>query len=79
LALTTGLREGELFGFKWSDLDLEAARLTVNHALAYTKRKKGESGERYTLKGPKTIGSRGTIDLPTVAITALLDHPANAG
>jgi len=53
---------------------LENCRLTVNHALAHTKRKKGEEGERFVLKGPKTIGSRRTIEIPKVAVDALRRH-----
>ena len=29
LAITTGLRQGELFGLRWEDVDLEAGRLSV--------------------------------------------------
>jgi integrase len=74
LALMTGMREGELFGLRWMDLHLDANRLTVNHSLAHTKRKKGEEGERVVLKGPKTANSRRTIELPAIAVTALREH-----
>jgi integrase len=30
VAVTTGMRRGELLGLRWSDIDLKAARLTVN-------------------------------------------------
>ena len=72
--ITTGLRKGELLGLKWPDLDLEGARLTVHHSLQFTKRRQGEEGQRWVLKGPKTAGSRSTIDLPTVAVEALQRH-----
>jgi integrase len=74
LAITTGMREGELFGLKWSDVNLDAASITVNHAIAQTKRKKGEAGDRFVLKGPKTEGSRRTIEIPAVAVTALREQ-----
>jgi integrase len=74
LALTTGMREGELFGLTWPDIDVDHSKLTVNRALAYTKRRKGEPGERHVLKAPKTLGSRRTIELPRVAIEALERH-----
>jgi integrase len=77
LALTTGMREGELFGLKWTDLHLGASRLTVNHSLAHTKRKKGEDGPRIVLKSPKTVGSRRTIELPSIAVGALREHQGN--
>ncbi|MEP7354261.1 MAG: site-specific integrase [Acidobacteriota bacterium] len=74
LALVTGMREGELFGLKWSDLDFSRSRLTVNHSLAHTKRRKGEPGERFSLKGPKTMGSRRTIEIPDISVAALQRH-----
>jgi integrase len=33
VAVTTGVRRGELFGLRWSDIDLRAGRLTVNQSL----------------------------------------------
>ncbi len=74
LALTTGMRAGELFALMWSDVNLDTCRLTVNRALAQTKRKKGEEGERFILRNPKTFGSRRTIDIPKVAVEALRRH-----
>jgi integrase len=37
LAVTTGLRQGELLGLKWEDVDLEARLLRVCRTLATTK------------------------------------------
>jgi integrase len=74
LAITTGMREGELFGLKWPDINIDKSRVTVNNALTHTKRKKGEDGERFHLKGPKTQGSRRTIDIPEIAVVALRKH-----
>jgi len=74
LALTTGMREGELLGLKWTDLDLDGSRLTVNHSLAHTKRRKGDACERITLKGPKNVGSRRTIELPEITLIAMREH-----
>ncbi len=34
LALRTGLRQGELFGLRWEDVDLVAGRLMVNQAIS---------------------------------------------
>jgi integrase len=36
LALRTGLRQGELLGLGWGDLDLAAGHLTVRRTLART-------------------------------------------
>ena len=65
LGITTGLRKGELLGLNGSDLDLDNTRLTVHHSLQFTRRRKGEEGPRWTLKGPKTAGSAGPLNLKT--------------
>ena len=36
LALTAGLRQGELIALKWSDLDVEQGRLTITETVSYT-------------------------------------------
>jgi integrase len=64
LALTTGLRPEELYGLRWTDLDLEKRRLTVNQVIAQSRRKKGERVNRYHVGPPKTDKSRRTIDFP---------------
>ena len=61
VAVTTGMRRGELLALRWSDIDPKAALLTVNQSL---ERIKGKFG----FKSPKTKTSRRTITLP--AITA---------
>jgi len=67
VAVTTGMRRGELLGLRWSDVDLKAARLTVNQSL---ERVKGKT----TFKSPKTSGSRRTITLPALTVEALKEH-----
>lgn len=37
LALTTGMRKGELLALQWQDIDLENGMITVKHSLQYTK------------------------------------------
>jgi integrase len=56
LALTTGLRQGELLGLKWEDIDLEAGKLRVRRTLATAK-----GGP--VLTAPKTKSSRRTVRL----------------
>jgi len=67
LSLTTGVRRGELLGLRWSDIDLETGRVTVNQAL---ERIKGKT----TFKSPKTITSRRAITLPAACVSALREH-----
>lgn len=49
LAITAGLREGELLGLRWEDVDLEAGKLSVRQqltrtrdGLSFTVRKRGK-------------------------------------
>jgi integrase len=66
LALTTGLRIGELLGLKWSDIDLDARRLRVSRQL-----QRGQEGLIFT--EPKAA-SRRTVDLPARTVEALKRH-----
>jgi integrase len=61
-----------VLGLRWSDIDLKAARLTVNQSL---ERLKGKT----TFKSPKTSGSRRTITLPALTVEALKEHRAQQG
>lgn len=79
LAITTGLRPGEQFALRWSDIDLDGLRLTVNRALRRTKIKKGEEGQRVYFGSPKTKGSRRTIEIPRVLAEALRKHRTAQG
>jgi integrase len=71
MGLCTGMRRGELLAVRWSDLDFENARLTVNQSLAQTR----EGGLFF--KSPKNKSSRRTIALPDVLMSALIDHRAD--
>ena len=66
-ALGTGLRQGELLGLRWEDVDLDNGRLRVRHTLANVK------GE-LTLLEPKTDRSRRTVMLADAVVTALRAH-----
>ena len=65
LAVTVGMRQGELFALQWSSVNLDASRLSVRHTLV--------SG---TLGPPKTAKSRRQIELPAMAVDALWRHKA---
>jgi integrase len=67
LAIHTGLRQGELLGLKWDDVDLEDGSLQVRRTLAITK-----NGP--VLTSPKTTGSRRSVKLTSKAIEALKRH-----
>jgi integrase len=69
VAIATGLRQGELFGLRWEDVDLDAGTLTVRYALQRVKHDGGRVEAMLT--APKTTKSRRTIYLPASAIAAL--------
>ena len=67
VALTLGLREGEVLGLAWDDVDLDAGRLRVRRAV---QRIDGT----LTLKEPKSDKSRRTLRLPPSLVAALRAH-----
>ena len=67
LAITAGLRRGELLGLRWQDVDLERGSLQVRQQLVRTKK----DGLSFT--SPKGGGSRG-LKLIQGAIDALKNH-----
>lgn len=67
LALTSGMRIGEIGGLLWSEVDLEAGAVRVRRALIT-----GRGGQ--TFDTPKTAGSRRTITLTSRAVKSLQRH-----
>jgi integrase len=67
LAITTGLRRGELLGLRWDDLDLELGTLRVGRALM-------REGGRHTLGETKTKRGRRQINLTPRTLNALKAH-----
>ncbi len=63
LAVTTGMRQGEILALRWDDLDLQDGALRVQRTLW--------KGETYP---PKTKKSRRTVALPNLAIEAIEQH-----
>jgi integrase len=63
LAITAGLRQGELLGLKWEDVDLEGGTLQVKRTL---------SNGIFT--APKTAKSRRSVKLTTRALEILKHH-----
>jgi integrase len=66
VAVSTGLRLGELLGLSWKDIDLGEGTLAVRRSLART------AGGGWALAETKTARSRRTIPLPSTAVAALL-------
>jgi len=66
-AIGLGLRQGEILGLTWNDVDLESAALSVRHTLQrYDK--------EYHLDAPKTERSRRTLGLPAALVQLLRAH-----
>lgn len=71
LAVTSGIRQGEILGLQWDDLDLKARTLQIRRSV-------------YRLKGtwgvgePKSAKSKRTIALTGSAVEALTSHKARA-
>ena len=67
LTIHTGLRQGELLGLKWDDVELEEGTLHVRRTLSIIK-----DGPVFTT--PKTTGSRRGVKLTSKATEALKRH-----
>ena len=68
LAMVTGLREGELLGLRWSDVDLDAGTVTVRGSM-----QPDERGRR-VIDETKTRSSRRLVVLPRLTAAALVRH-----
>jgi integrase len=70
LAMTTGMRRGELAGLHWSLVDLEQARLKVRWELTVV------ANEPVWVDGAKSEAGERTIDLDAGTVAALKHHRA---
>lgn len=72
LAITTGMRRGELLALRWKDVNLKAGTVTV----AATLRQVSEF--KWAWDEPKTGKSRRTLTLSRLAVEALTEQKAKA-
>lgn len=70
LALTAGLRQGEILGLKWQDVDLDSGQLQIQRTIARV------TGQGFTESEPKSARSRRSITLTALAAAALSRHRA---
>lgn len=67
LAVTTGLRRGEILGLHWKDIDLDKGTLQVQRSLSLTK-----GGPVFN--PPKTTKGKRSVGLSRVCVKALIEH-----
>ena len=67
LALTTGLRRGELLALRWDDINFGSRQLHVCRAMQRV-------GGKLQVVEPKTSSSRRTVVLPRLAVRHLQEH-----
>ncbi len=67
-ALGTGMRQGELLGLKWDDVDMERGTLQVRRILSTA------NGKGFVFTEPKTARSRRSIKLPALVLASLKRH-----
>ncbi len=67
LTIACGLRQGEVLGLKWADVDLNRGVLTVRHALQ-------RQGKTLVLVDTKTDRSRRALPVPAFALDYLKAH-----
>ncbi|HEY8870058.1 MAG TPA: tyrosine-type recombinase/integrase [Candidatus Limnocylindrales bacterium] len=66
-AMITGLRQGELLGLSWSEVDLDAGTANIEAQLA-------RRGGEYVRVALKSARSRAQIALPPALVAALAEH-----
>ena len=69
LAITLGMRQGEILALRWEDLDFDQGIIHVRHTLV---RAEG----RFHFKPPKSMASQRTLVLPLSVRSALREHRA---
>lgn len=62
VAISTGLRQGELCALTWEDIDFKKKEITVNKTLLYQKLE-GDSGKNFHINPPKTKTSNRTVPI----------------
>jgi integrase len=67
LAVGSGMRQGELLGLQWPDIDFDKGTVSVQRSLA-------QIGSQFIIKEPKSKRSRRMIKLPRFVLDALHEH-----
>ena len=62
VAVTTGMRIGELAGLKWSDIDMNKKVISINRTLVY-QQYDSDSKKEFHIEDPKTAASKRIIPI----------------
>jgi integrase len=68
MALTTGMRQGELIGLRWQDINFAQSSIYINRTVSYAAKHK------FIISEPKTTSSRRKIAIPSFLIEVLKKH-----
>lgn len=79
LALGTGLRQGELLGLTWNDIDLNACQLKVERSIKLVNTISTDGSKEYKtlIQTPKSKSSIRTVPIPSSLIPILEEHDKN--
>ena len=79
LALGLGMRQGEILGLRWSDVDFQEGVLRVQRGVSYDSIRQMDGSSRYTLsvKPPKTRNSRRDLKLSDELLTMFSERLAD--
>lgn len=74
LAIATGLRQGEILGLKWQDINLTTGTLQVRRILSRVPTQTPERDHVYVEAEPKTNKSRRNVIIANFALEVLKQH-----
>jgi integrase len=77
VAIVLGLRQGELLGLRWANVDLDGGRLTVCEQLQRRSPAEPAAGQGpLVLRGLKSDAAHRTLPLPPALVALLREHKA---
>ena len=68
LAISTGMRRGELLGLEWDDISFDPCLIKISKSNSYVP------GKGTFTKQPKTVGSRRDISVPKGVVDVLQEY-----
>ena len=74
LAITTGMRHGEMLALEWQDIDFRMHSLSIRRIVSRLSGIEGRYKGRYEVSEPKTKKSQRNILLPEIVLQSLKAH-----